>query len=302
METEKVLRTVAVTSEVMTGERMETEKVDELLSKGLGRVSIRDVDEVSPQMCETLIAKELNRLSLHEREEVLSDLHGVSCIVDEKPQCVEESLCCMEAEISQIPNRSKSAYLQALSLSPDHVKDRSLRLMFLRASQFDASAAAKQMVEFFEQKLKIFGPDKLVCQICYKDLDGDTIACLNSGYIQLLSGRDRVGRSILMVMGKLRSYRSEQCLKRCFWYVAMAALEDEETQKRGIVCLSYAVGAPLLQKSTVFQLSSILRVIPFRVVGIHSCVDDPKMQVVARLATLMMDPRHRVRFRCHCGK
>jgi hypothetical protein len=286
----------------MAEERMETEKVDELLSKGLGRVSIRDIDEVSPQMSETLIAKELNRLSMQEREEVLGDLHGVSCIVDEMPQFVEETLCYMETEISQIPNSSKAAYLQALSVSPDYVKDRSLRLMFLRALRFDASAAAKQMVEFFEQKLKIFGPDKLGREICYKDLDGDTIDCLNSGYMQLLSGRDRVGRSILMGIGKLRSYRSEQCLKRSFWYIAMSALEDEETQKRGIVFLSYTVGTPILQKSSVFQLASIFRVIPLRVVGIHVCVDDPKVQVLARLATLMIDPRHRVRFRCHCGK
>jgi hypothetical protein len=89
---------------------------------------------------------------------------------------------------------------------------------------------------------------------------------------------------------------------RSFWYMAMTALEDEETQKQGIVFLSYAVGQPVLQRSGVFKLSNIFSVLPLRIVGIHVCVDDPKARLLATFATLLIESRHRVRFRCHCGK
>ena len=50
---------------------------------------------------ETKLAKELNELSIKERERVYFDLHGVGEVVDESPESIALSLEQLEASIAQ---------------------------------------------------------------------------------------------------------------------------------------------------------------------------------------------------------
>jgi hypothetical protein len=82
----------------------------------------------------------------------------------------------------------------------------------------------------------------------------------------------------------------------------VAALEDEEAQKKGLVLISYAVDNTIQRQSVALQMASIFSALPMRVVGVHICVNDPTVQSFARVLSLVFESRLRLRIRTHCGK
>lgn len=164
--------------------------------------SFRDAD--------SMIAQEMNKMSLKEREMAFFDVHGVSGerSVEEDMEMVSRSLLELDTIISQ--TRRKDAYDMAESKNKDFVSDREFRLRFLRATEFNVSWAAEKLIKFFEMKLDVFGPDKLTKDITREDLDDDDIACLESGICQILPLRDRAGRAIVCWMSRLRAGTSVQ--------------------------------------------------------------------------------------------
>jgi hypothetical protein len=231
---------------------------DDVLTRAIDEMSIQDVENINPKLSETLIAKEMHRLSMEERDDVLHDIHGVADILEETPAFVENCLHQLDQELSSIPY--KPAYEQALVMSPDFIGDRRLCLMFLRAARFEPANAARRMVAYFEHKLNLFGPDKLTKKIRIDDLDDDTVACLNTGYMQILPGRDRAGRAVFIALSKFRSFRSELSLvghckdfvrmyqmftNHCFSFVLFGTLQQRplKTKKlrRGESCLSRTI-------------------------------------------------------------
>jgi hypothetical protein len=151
---------------------------------------------------------ELNKLSIQERDEASFDLHGVNTILNEDKELTSESLHAFESELSAIPQTEKLAYLSARQQNPDYVMDNKFLLMFLRADQFDTKAAASRFVSFFRIKLELFGREKLGRDIRVDDLNEDDIACLESGYAQVLNDRDRAGRAIFMLMPMIRKSKT----------------------------------------------------------------------------------------------
>jgi hypothetical protein len=166
----------------------------------------------SPESVDALIASELNLLSIEERDTILSDIHGVADIVKEEPTFLHFQLSQLETELSQI--RNKTAYDLAESLSVDYVNDQKFRLMFLRAASFDVKAAAAWMARFFDEKLELFGADKLTKDIEWSDLDEDDIEAFESGWFQLLSEKDRSGRRIICLFPRLQRFRNAQNMVR----------------------------------------------------------------------------------------
>jgi hypothetical protein len=151
---------------------------------------------------DALLARELNRLSMQEREQVLYDVHGVAEAVDEQPDFVNTCLGQFDTELDKI--QGKSAYDQALLLDPQYVRNFNFRLKLLRANRFDAKEAALRMVRHFQIKLELFGSDKLVKDIQISDLNSEDVACLESGFLQLLPMRDRAGRAVVFWNPQLR--------------------------------------------------------------------------------------------------
>jgi hypothetical protein len=152
---------------------------------------------------DALLAKELNQLSMKEREEVYHDIHGVAEIIEETPEFVEIKLKELELELAKIP--IKKAYNQAKEKSPEFVTSIRNCLMFLRADRFDATEAAARMVRYYEEKLHLFGPERLARDLRMKDLKEEERSSLESGYVQLLPGRDRAGRAIIFGLIKVRT-------------------------------------------------------------------------------------------------
>ena len=169
---------------------------------------------------DSLVAQDLNSLSMAERERILHDLHGVAETTIEHATQIARCLHSLDVELQRLANRSTSvapavdngrpktssdgghaasiaAYKMAKQLSPEYVSNRMFRLMFLRADQFDGKQAAVHIVNFFRAKLDLFGPTKLVKDITLDDLNEDDKLILHSGVLQASDEKDQAGRPLL---------------------------------------------------------------------------------------------------------
>jgi hypothetical protein len=196
----------------INGSNGEGKTVDTLLAEDIDQLSMEEREKavnalrvVDPKHSEKILAKNLIQVPLDEREFGLHELHGVSDVIEETLELIERCLFDLEMEIQRMPK--KSAYDRAKATAPESVSCRKFRLMFLRAERFKAINAAARLVKYFEGKLKLFGPDKLTKIITMEDLDEDDMVTLKSGYLQLLPERDRAGRAIMIVIMCLRQCR-----------------------------------------------------------------------------------------------
>jgi hypothetical protein len=151
---------------------------------------------------DAVFAADLNSMTVYDRQRAFYDLHGVADAIEEDPELVAQSLRELDDEIGKI--RSRYTYNIAETQSHEYVHNPDFRLMFLRASSFNANGAAGRLVKFFEVKNDIFGKDKLTKDIKLEDLDEeDDRVALESGVIQILPLKDRSGRVIVCILPML---------------------------------------------------------------------------------------------------
>ena len=88
------------------------------------------------------------------------------------------------------------------------------------------------------------------------------------------------------------------------WYLFTTALRDEESQKKGVVGVTYKIGAKASRAplSMLKQIHYIRSGLPKRIGGLHYCYDDKSMQPFVAGLQLFMDKEARKRFRTHLGK
>ena len=77
----------------------------------------------------------------------------------------------------------------------------------------------------------------------------------------------------------------------------MVVAEDLDAQLKGIVNVSYAVGAPIFKSVQVNLRTSI----PLHIACQHFAYDDPFAYWSASRGIAMLTKNHRVRFRSHMG-
>lgn len=140
------------------------------------------------------MAKELNSLSLQDRERSYEEVHGVAELFDETPEKTAEKIEGLVEALGAIS--SKPAYDKAIELDREYVEDPKFRKMFLRAEDWDTDKAATRLVKYMEKKRKFFGDDSMVRSLTLKDLNKKDLAALKTGTYSILSGRDRSGRCI----------------------------------------------------------------------------------------------------------
>mmetsp|Transcript_87484 Transcript_87484/g.131231 ORF Transcript_87484/g.131231 Transcript_87484/m.131231 type:complete len:468 (+) Transcript_87484:35-1438(+) len=253
-----------------------------------------------PEDNDALFAQELNKLSMKERDEVLHDVHGVSDVMDEEPAFVEK--CFRELQVELLKIKSKPAYDQALLHNEAYVKDEKFMLMFLRAEGFDPKSAAARTVSFFEAKLQLFGPELLARDVKVSDLDEDDVRCLESGYAQILPGRDRAGRAIFMLLPMIKVFKVHANKLKALYMVTMHALQDVETQRRGMIGLAYNVGRDHTKdREAVWKNAKLLSAIPVRFKCLHYCYDDEKVRTLFQVAMLVFNRSERFRCRFQFG-
>jgi hypothetical protein len=159
---------------------------------------------------ETSLAKELNELSLAEREKAYYDLHGVAGVVEERSAFIAKCLTDLESEICKLEVNKKKAYEMAKKADPEYICGRGFRLKFLRAECFMPKNAANRLVGFLEEKLKLFGPKPLARELLLSDLNQDDMVLLRSGLFSIVPLRDSAGR---VVTSTIPFFRGESTLK-----------------------------------------------------------------------------------------
>jgi hypothetical protein len=192
----------------MTGKKDSTSAVSKKTPSDLPVLSSPPTECPTPAELSSMLAKEMNQLSMEEREMVLEDIHGIARVIDEPQKFIEACLALVEKELTKIP--SKAAYNLASTISKEYTSSNKLRLMFLRADSFDAYKAASRMVRFFDEKYALFGAEKLTKDIVLADLDPDDIAALETGFYQVLPEKDSAGRKVFCAFPQLRVVRTTQ--------------------------------------------------------------------------------------------
>jgi hypothetical protein len=84
----------------------------------------------------------------------------------------------------------------------------------------------------------------------------------------------------------------------------MTALEDEETQERGVVCVVYNVEprSPLSHDPRIFlNVYKLLPTLPMRMMGAHYCVEDAHLRMFMSNIRVAMSREVRLRSRVHHG-
>ncbi|KAL3926189.1 MAG: hypothetical protein SGBAC_013570 [Bacillariaceae sp.] len=160
-----------------------------------------------PKSADSLIASQMAKLSVADREKVYMDIHGIPDFVAETPELVQQSLLDLQEEIDKLPD--KKAYNLAEKQDASYVEDKDFRLAFLRCDRFDCQKAALRIVRHFQMKLYLFGADMLAMDIIQDDLDTDDMAILYGCSGRFLKVLDAGGRLINLLVRLPREYKTD---------------------------------------------------------------------------------------------
>jgi hypothetical protein len=142
------------------------------------------------------IAKEIQELTMQEREKVMEDIHAVAEAQEETEELLEKSLAELDTALRKLPQTVRRDFDRAVFLKPDLEQDTEFKLRFLRTDFFHAGLAARRMAGYFTKKVELFGDEKLAKKITLEDLDERDLAILQSGMIIKLPSTDPIGRPI----------------------------------------------------------------------------------------------------------
>jgi hypothetical protein len=275
----------------------------ENMEETLGSQVVSELD-LEQKDLDALYARDMNKLTLDERDKALYDIHGIATAIQENPEFVQQKRSGLVAALEALTRKkSEIAYQEAMRQDPTFVTSESFQLMFLRADQWDVKISAKKIFHFFHAKLDLFGADLLTQRLRIQHLSKEDRTSLNSGFFQLLPSRDVAGRSIICGLPMLRKYRDLKNLARSFFYLIMVTLEDPETQMNGFVFVGHNAGKNrVVDRGAVWVIQKLIRALPMRIGGIHFCYDDFKLRPMISVAMLLMGAHRRVRFRAHYGK
>jgi hypothetical protein len=269
-----------------------------------GQDFVLNEDSVDPDEVDSLLAQEFAQLSTADREKVLFDLHGVSAEVKETPEMIQDSVLLLRKALESTPGTQ--AYKKALALDPAYVHNQGFLLKFLRADRFDIPAAAVRLAKFFEFKLDLFGEDLLVKDITQDDLDQQDLDALYSGRGYTLPFRDLAGRLIVFMLPQ-RFNKSVRSFLRNVSYATMVHCEDEETQRKGQIHISYLLGQKIptqqlpLRQEINQAWAKLLTGMPLRIEAIHMCADSPEWRPIFAKFKASATLFTRARIREHIG-
>ncbi|KAL3904854.1 MAG: hypothetical protein SGILL_009908 [Bacillariaceae sp.] len=267
-------------------------------------------DDTANVNADTVIAQQLSQLSMQEREKVYFDLHGVRDEFPETPMMLYEAMENMKQHLQDMMTQGAApAYEQAMQQNPFYCHKPGFLTKFLRAESLDPSLAAVRMARYFDDKLELFGPEKLTRDITQEDFEtGDLndMDTLYSGQAQILPGRDRAGRAIFICSPAAKSSSGTPCMSmlRRLFYLAQLLSEDEETQKKGAVVISISNHCPPAFDTVYAQrAASAGNCQPVRVEAVHFCMDNENGEWTAFFdaAKVSMDPHLQVRVKTHVG-
>jgi len=246
------------------------------------------LNPVLPEDVDAMMAHAMTQLSVHEREEVYNDIHGVADEIVETPEMIDEAIGRMKIELFKMSTEATAtAYQQALAQDSSYVYDYKSLLSFLRAERFDPVRAAIRLTKFYSFKLEAFGIEKLTKDIYQDDLTQSERDGMYNSTTNLLPFRDRGGRSVsfMVVSLPLPSVPQQELVRRGF-YAGLSHSRDEENQKKGLSCVVYFVGDGWCDPEVDDSLlkankhwGRLTESIPVRHSVIHFCYSSPDFRL-----------------------
>ena len=256
---------------------------------------------------DAMIAKELNKLSLDERNRLFDEIHGVGGFLEkESDDFVDELIPKFNAAMKGLPSSKRAAADKAFFLKPSLEANKKFKLMFLRADCYNPKLAAKRCALYFQNKLELWGESCLTRTITKADLTAEDMEIY--GFFLLLPYKDNAGRSIWFSdFPKMNFDLPVKALLRVNWYIIMTTLEDEEAQLKGISNMQYFVGKfhpsftiTKFQK-TMMKWSTVIPHMPVRVTSDHFCSDKIQMKAALHIMRAALGKFLQLRVRAHFG-
>jgi len=235
----------------------------------------------------------------------LESIYGQTPTPEETPTLIEEKIKELDNEMKKMPEKKKKGYKEAKEKCPDLVNDHDFKLMFLRCEVFNVQAAAHRLARYWDKRIEVFGPEKAFLPLTLEGALKDDHVALSIGHQQLTGHKDKDGRGIVFLDFSTEdsSKYERSSLLRAFWYVIHAALEDTETQKRGLVGLFRNCNR-LSQwdvRASKMIADSGRGVLPIRAAAMHVCHPPPIIDVLTKVTKVLLGAKLRKRFYVHAG-
>jgi len=253
-------------------------------------------------------------LSPEEQDQAYEDIYGLDNLIEETPDFIKSKLEELDNEVSllnvhvQKPYTRAKEQQEAMDGNDNYVCSEKFRLMFLRAERFDARKAALRLTSNFQEKLKLFGDEKLARRITQADLDERDKEALRSGAVWMTGATDRFGRVILLGRRQHALQGNIMSMMRALYYIVHKVMEgDELLQKKGIVLIGYnlreKIGMhPSKARATLPLPRMGINALPMRWTGIHICYDDLREHIFTNLFLVVFPKEFRARFQGHFSR
>lgn len=248
--------------------------------------------------------RERAEMSDKEKADATAELYGQVHPI-ETPELISKSLRKLEEEIDGMPADKKANWEKAAERCPELTDERH-QLKFLRCEVFNVDLAALRLVKYWDKRVEIFGEDRAFLPLTLDGALKDDDVALSMAFIQSTEAKDEAGRRIVLGdPSKLdKSKYTRPSMVRAFWYVMHAALEDEMTQKRGIILMLFPHHAHVSQfdrKLVAMNAESMKGALPVRIGAFHICHPPAFFQIVFPVIKFLLGKRLRQRIKVHSG-
>lgn len=151
---------------------------------------------------ESVLAKELHKLTVNDRNLVQEEIHCVSSMaVKEVPSMVDNALAEIRERTTAVVSAGEigtDEFRRQFSSNPQFVHSKAICLKYLRVDFFDVGLATKRMMNHLELLFRYFGPVALQRPLRFSDLVKKEQDAFRGGSFQLLPSRDKAGRLVLV--------------------------------------------------------------------------------------------------------
>lgn len=182
---------------------------------------------------------ERDALSEEERGRLHQQIYGGEPEVKETGEMVQNGLVMLHEALERIPDLQKLAYLEVLERAPLLVERESDPVAFLRCETYDAWAAARHLVAYWDTRKKIFGPTRAFVAMTQRGAMAEDMEYLHKGLLLMLPD-DRHERSVIG-LDRVRctgAFAPRASVVRCAFYMMQVLSERKSAQKVGYVMVT----------------------------------------------------------------